>query len=112
MKLYQIEIVREVEESEGGKNRHIHGGEISFEFNDSFCQREDGTVTDQGYQALVSMLTTSISQIAKSAKNDGLSEGKIIGEAIKQLEFTVSNNSFNVPAPESFRKATASVNGG
>lgn len=102
--LYTLEITREARKSPDGKDRTLEGGDISFEFSDSFCVSEDGVLTEQGYKVITSMLTTSIGEIAKTAAENGYSEGRIISEAIKQLEFVVANDCKSVPGPNSFKR--------
>ncbi len=50
-----------------------------------------------GYKLAITMLTDVISNYARAARENGLSEGEIIGDAIKMLEKNIINSALEDP---------------
>lgn len=73
-----IEIIKE-------NTRNISPIELDVRTTDNGLMPQTG-LTPLGYKVLIKTLCTSITQLAKSAKEQGMSEGEIIGDAINQIK--------------------------
>lgn len=88
---YRIGVEREA--TEMGNDRFITEGHIIGDFdNDPKCQNESGEITAFGYKTMVTLLAGAICEISR---NGLFSEGAVISDAVKILEYSVSEASGN-----------------
>ena len=98
----KIKITRDLERLDN-ERLEMHPIQINFHTSEPTCQ--DGeAMTPFGFKVMVTTLTEAITNLAKAGASQGLSEGEMIGDAIKTLERNLIDADFGEPEFKTTKK--------
>lgn len=81
---YKIIVTRKGKYLIGG-NLEMGGIGVDFETEDENAVTSTA-ISNTGYRIIIAMLSEAISSVSEVAEEQGINRGKLIGDAIKQLE--------------------------